>query len=73
MVNCNCINTSNTCKFESTTLPIVLNELENIKINLKKIVIVPSYDIQTMRSIKNFDCDVIYQKGEGFVMQLYKD
>lgn len=53
-------------KFESTTLPIVLNELEKIKINLKKIVVVPSYDIQTIESLKNFDCDVIYQKGEGF-------
>ena len=53
-------------KFESTTLPIVLKELEKIKINFKKIVVVPSYDIQTIESLKNFDCDVIYQKGEGF-------
>lgn len=53
-------------KFESTTLPIVLKELEKVQVNLKKIVIVPSYDTQTIESLKNLDCEVIHQRGEGF-------
>ena len=36
------------------------------KLNLKKIVIVPSYDKETIDSIKKFDCRVSIQKGEGF-------
>ena len=50
-------------KFESTTLPDVLKEIDNLKLNCKKIVVVPEYDRETIDSIKQFDCK-IYQKGD---------
>ncbi len=51
-------------KFEKDSLPIVLKELEDLK--LKKIVVIPSYDHATRQAIKNFDCEILDQKGEGF-------
>ena len=51
-------------KYEKDSLPIVLKELENYELN--KIVVIPSYDIQTKEAIKNFDCEIINQQGEGF-------
>ena len=51
-------------KYEKTTLPTVLNELE--KFDLSKIVVIPSYDIETKEAIKNFNCKIVEQQGEGF-------
>ena len=51
-------------KFEKESLPIVLKELENFE--LKKIVVIPPYDHETRQAIKNFDCEILDQKGEGF-------
>ena len=51
-------------KFEKDSLPIVLKELEELKLN--KIVVVPPYDHTTRQAIKNFDCEILDQKGEGF-------
>ena len=51
-------------KFEKDSLPIVLKELEDLK--LKKIVVIPPYDHATRQAIKNFDCEILDQKGEGF-------
>ena len=53
-------------KFESTTLPNVLKEIDDLKLNCKKIVVVPAYDKETIDSIKKFDCRISIQKGEGF-------
>ena len=51
-------------KFEKDSLPIVLKELENL--NLKKIVVIPPYDNATRQAIKDFDCEILDQEGEGF-------
>ena len=51
-------------KYESSSLPIVLKELENF--NVKKIVVIPSYDHLTRDAIKNFECEIVEQQGEGF-------
>ena len=51
-------------KYEKITLPEVLNELE--KFNVSKIIVIPSYDIETREAIKNFNCKIIEQVGEGF-------
>ena len=51
-------------KYEKITLPKVLNELE--KFNVGKIIVIPSYDIETREAIKNFNCKIIEQVGEGF-------
>ena len=51
-------------KYEASTLPLVLKELE--KFDVKKIIVIPEYDKKTLEVIKNFDCEIIHQKGEGF-------
>ena len=51
-------------KYEANTLPIVLKELEKYKV--KKVIVIPEYDEETHDAIKNFDCNIVKQKGEGF-------
>ena len=51
-------------KDESESLPLVLNELQKYK--LKKIVVMPKEDIKTYNSIKDYDCEIIFQKKNGF-------
>ena len=51
-------------KYEASTLPIVLKELE--KYSVKKTIIIPKYDKETHDAIKSFDCNIVHQKGEGF-------
>ena len=51
-------------KLEAESLPIVLNELK--KFNYKTFVILKENDLDTIHSIKNFDINIIYQKGAGY-------
>jgi len=51
-------------KYEVSTLPVVLKELE--KYNVKKTIVIPQYDKETQEAIKNFDCNIVEQKSEGF-------
>lgn len=51
-------------KFEAESLPLVLNELKNF--NCEKKIILESSDIETISSIKEFNCDIIYQKKKGY-------
>ena len=51
-------------KYESATLPTVLRELE--KFNIKKTIVIPRYDKETLEAVKIFDCNIVHQKGEGF-------
>tara|TARA_B100000242_G_scaffold31320_1_gene18823 strand:+ start:1355 stop:2020 length:666 start_codon:yes stop_codon:yes gene_type:complete len=51
-------------KNESESLPKVLEELKEY--DLKKIVVVPYDDHDTKNAIKNFDCEILDQKGNGF-------
>ena len=51
-------------KYEASTLPKVLDELE--KFNVKKIITVPKYDKETLEAIKDYDCKIVHQNGEGF-------
>ena len=53
-------------KFEASTLPIVLNEIEKLNLNCEKIIVVPEYDKDTLKVLENFDCNILIQKGEGF-------
>ena len=53
-------------KYESTTLPIVLKEIYDMKLSCKIIVVVPEYDQSTIEAIAKFDCKILKQKGEGF-------
>ena len=51
-------------KREAESLPSVLEELK--KFNVKKKVILQEDDIDTIKSIQNFDCEIIYQTGKGY-------
>ena len=51
-------------KFESESLPSVLNELE--KFNYKICVILKETDSSTINSIVDFNVEVIHQKGTGY-------
>ena len=51
-------------KFEGESLPLVLNELKSY--SCEKKIILESSDIETIDSIKKFDCDIIYQKKKGY-------
>ena len=51
-------------KFESESLPKVLNELN--KIPVKKIVVLPKYDILTLNSVKKYNSKIIFQKKNGY-------
>ena len=39
-------------KYEATTLPVVLKEIEKLNLNCKKIVVVPKYDNETLEVLK---------------------
>ena len=51
-------------KNEEESLPQVLNEIKNYSCN--KIVILEKSDIKTIESIKNFECKIVYQAGQGY-------
>ena len=51
-------------KNESESLPIVLNELKEY--SCKKLVVLEENDVETINAIKNFDCEVLYQKNKGY-------
>tara|TARA_B100000401_G_C52762804_1_gene699086 strand:- start:571 stop:1239 length:669 start_codon:yes stop_codon:yes gene_type:complete len=51
-------------KNESDSLPIVLEELK--KFDCKIIVILESSDVKTINSIKDFNCELIYQSDKGY-------
>jgi glycosyltransferase involved in cell wall biosynthesis len=51
-------------KNEEESLPQVLNEIKNY--SCFKIVILEKSDIKTIESIKNFECKIVYQTGQGY-------
>ena len=51
-------------KNEKESLPIVLNELK--KYNLKIIIILEKEDLDTINSIKEYDCEILYQINKGY-------
>ena len=53
-------------KYEVSTLPIVLQEIKDMQLSCKIIVVVPEYDKSTIEAIAKFDCKILIQKGEGF-------
>jgi len=51
-------------KYEKESLPSVLRELE--KYNTKITIVLEESDKETISSIKEFNCDVLFQKGKGY-------
>ena len=51
-------------KNEKESLPNVLSELK--KYNLKIIVVLEKEDLDTINSIKEYDCEILYQANKGY-------
>jgi len=51
-------------KNEKDSLPKVLGELKPF--NLKIIVLLEKNDVETIESIKNYNCEIAFQDGKGF-------
>ena len=51
-------------KNEKDSLPIVLNELK--KYNLRIIILLEKEDLDTINSIKEYDCEILYQINKGY-------
>ena len=51
-------------KYESESLPNVLNEIKMFE--CKKKIILESTDINTIESIKDFDCEIVFQNQKGY-------
>ena len=51
-------------KNEKESLPSVLSELKNFK--FKIVIVLEKSDIETINSIKNFNCEILYQVGKGY-------
>ena len=51
-------------KNEKESLPSVLDELK--KYNLKIIIVLEKEDLDTINSIKGYDCKILYQKNKGY-------
>ena len=51
-------------KNEAECLPEVLKELKNF--DCKKIIIIPKTDLNTQNAVKNLDCKIVMQDGDGF-------
>ena len=51
-------------KNEKESLPKVLNELK--KYNLKIIIVLEKEDLDTINSIKEYDCKILYQTNKGY-------
>ena len=53
-------------KNEAESLPVVLNEINNLNLNINIKVSLSENDIQTIKAIQNFDVEIFYQKEEGY-------
>ena len=53
-------------KNEKESLPYVIEELK--KYNLKILIVLEPNDIETINSLKNLNCKILYQKKKDMVM-----
>ena len=51
-------------KNEKESLPSVLDELS--KLNLKIIIVLEKDDLETINSIKKYNCEILYQRNKGY-------
>ena len=51
-------------KNEKESLPYVIEELK--KYNLKILIVLEPNDIETINSLKNLNCKILYQKNKGY-------
>ena len=58
-------------KQEPNSLPVVIKELD--KLNLNKIIVLKENDKETIESVKNLNCEIIFQSVWVMEMQYVKE
>lgn len=53
-------------KYESESLPVVLEEIKKLKLDCKILISLSSDDIETINAIKKFNVEIYYQKKLGY-------
>ena len=51
-------------KYEKESLPYVLDEIKNSEFKIK--IILQQDDLDTIRSIVGYNCEIVYQNGSGY-------
>jgi glycosyltransferase involved in cell wall biosynthesis len=51
-------------KKEKESLPSVLDELK--KYQIKTLIVLEKSDVETIESLKNYDCEILYQANKGY-------
>ena len=53
-------------KKEPNALPMVLEEINKIKLSCEIIIIIEKSDVETYKVAKKFNCKIIFQSGRGY-------
>ena len=53
-------------KQEPNALPLVLEEINKIKLSCEIIIIMEKSDVETYKAAKQFNCKIIFQSGRGY-------
>ena len=53
-------------KKEPNALPMVLEEINKIKLSCEIIIIMDKSDVETYKAAKKFNCKIIFQSGRGY-------
>ena len=53
-------------KNEPNALPLVMNEIKKLNINVEIIIIMDKNDLSTLKATKQFECKVIFQSKKGY-------
>lgn len=53
-------------KNEPNALPLVLNEIKEMKLAIKCLIIMSKDDVETFNATKGYDCEVLFQSRKGY-------
>ena len=53
-------------KNEPNALPLVLNEIKEMKLPVKILIILGKDDIETFNATKGYDCEILFQSRKGY-------
>ena len=51
-------------KEEAESLPLVLDEIKNFNVNV--IIVLAEDDLETIKALKNYDCEILFQSQRGY-------
>tara|TARA_B100001057_G_scaffold500917_1_gene618814 strand:+ start:1147 stop:1833 length:687 start_codon:yes stop_codon:yes gene_type:complete len=53
-------------KNEPNALPLVLEEIKEMKLPVKILIIISKNDLETFNAVKKYECDVLFQSRQGY-------